>query len=177
VVRVDFRPDLQGETALETAKIVADTIGQIDALGGHIGSDSAKLRTRLTSLVSILGLPAIAPAPSDAAGRAALVAKVEAAIAALPALAEQKKTDQVVAKAGTASLDEIDGRAYTNLKTLAKVGRAYWREHGDLKRAGEYQLNALHSAAGKGGAGAVPPVPAVVKGPEPVADAGKKTGE
>jgi hypothetical protein len=175
-----------GETPLETEKIVADTVGQIDALGGYIGTDSAKLRTRLTSLVSILGLPALAPAPSDAAGRAALVAKVEAAIAALPALAEQKKTDQVVAKAGTGSLDEIDGRAYTNLKTLAKVGRAYWREHGDLTRAGEYQLNALHSAAGKGGA--VPPVvaPAAVKAPEPVAakageppaeEAGEKTGE
>ena len=170
-----------GETALETAKIVADTVGQIDALAGHIGSDSAKLRTRLTSLVSILGLPAIAPAPSDAAGRAALVGKVEAAIAALPALAEQKKTDQVVARAGTASLDEIDGRAYTNLKTLAKVGRAYWREHGDLKRAGEYQLNALHSAAGKGGAAAVPVVvekPVAAKaGEAPAAGAGKKTGE
>lgn len=171
-----------GETALETEKIVADTVGQIDALGGHIGNDSAKLRTRLTSLVSILGLPALAPAPSDAAGRAALVAKVEAAIAALPGLAEQKKTDQVVARAGTGSLDEIDGRAYTNLKTLAKVGRAYWREHGDLKRAGEYQLNALHSAAGKGGAGAVPPVVAtaakVEKAAEPVAAGeGKKTGE
>jgi hypothetical protein len=163
-----------GETVLETAKIIADTIGQIDALGGHIGSDSAKLRTRLASLVSILKLPAIAPAPSDAAGRAALVAKVEAAIAALPGLAEQKKTDQVVAKAGTASLDEIDGRAYTNLKTMAKVGRAYWREHGDLKRAGEYQLNALHSAAGKGGAAVVPAVAAA----EPLAaGAGKKTGE
>jgi hypothetical protein len=163
-----------GETALETEKLVADTIGQIDALGGHIGSDSAKLRTRLSSLVSILGLPALAPASSDAAGRAALVAKVEAAIAALPSLAEQKKTDQVVAKAGTASLDEIDGRAYTNLKTLAKVGRAYWREHGDPKRAGEYQLNALHSAAGKGGAGAVPVVTPTA---EKVAPAEKKAGE
>lgn len=161
-----------GESVLETAKIVADTIGQIDALGGHIGSDSAKLRTRLTSLVSILGLPAIAPAPSDAAGRAALVGKVEAAIAALPALAEQKKTDQVAAKAGTASLDEIDGRAYTNLKTLAKVGRAYWREHGDLKRAGEYQLNALNARAGKA-AGAVEP--AAGEAAEPVV--GKKTGK
>ena len=172
-----------GETPLETEKIVADTVGQIDALGGYIGNDSAKLRTRLTSLVSILELPALAPAPSDAAGRAALVAKVEAAIAALPGLAEQKKTDQVVAKAGTGSLDEIDGRAYTNLKTLAKVGRAYWREHGDLKRAGEYQLNALHSAAGKGGAGAVPVVVAttaakVEKAAEPVVPAAEKnTGE
>lgn len=163
-----------GEWPLETAKIVADTIGQIDALAGHIGSDSAKLRTRLTSLVSILALPALAPAPSDVAGRAELVAKVEAAIAALPGLAEQKKSDQVVAKAGTASLDEIDGRAYTNLKTMAKVGRAYWREHGDLKRAAEYQLNALHSAAGTGGAGAVPLVVAVAP---PAAGAGKTTGE
>jgi hypothetical protein len=165
-----------GENALETARIVADTIGQIDALGGHIGSDSAKLRTRLTSLVSILALPAIAPAPSDAAGRAALVAKVEAAIAALPGLAEQKKTAQATAKAGTASLDEIDGRAYTNLKTMVKVGRAYWREHGNLQRAGEYQLNALHSAAGKGGAAAVAPVVTAAAEP-PAAGAGKKTGE
>ena len=88
-----------------------------------------------------------------------------------------------MAKAGTASLDEIDGRAYTNLKTLTKVGRAYWREHGDLKRAGEYQLNALHSAAGKGGAAAVPvvtekaPVRAAKAGEAPAAGAGKKTGE
>lgn len=165
-----------GETALETEKIVADTINQIDALGGHIGSDSAKLRTRLSSLVSILGLPAIAPAPSDAAGRAALVAKVQAAIAALPSLAEQKKTDQVTAKAGTASLDEIDGRAYTNLKTMAKVGRAYWREHGNPQRAAEYQLNALNPQAAKApAAGAVPveKVAPVVK----AAEAGKKTGE
>jgi hypothetical protein len=166
-----------GETELQTKKIIEDTIGQIDALGGHIGGDSAKLRTRLTSLVSILGLPALAPSASDAEGRAALVAKVEAAIAALPALAEQKNTDQQEAKTGTASLDEIDGRTYTNLKTMTKVGRAYWREHGNLQRAGEYQLNALNPratkapAAGEPGAAGEP-----VAAAEPAAPgAGKKT--
>ena len=156
-----------GETTAQTAQIVADTVGQIDALGGVLGNDSAKLRTRLTSLVSILALPALAAAPGDAAARAAFVAKVEGAIAALPGLAEQKKTHQQDAKAGTSSLDEIDGRAYTNLKTLTKVGRAYWNEHGDRKRAGEYQLNALNDRAGKAAAAAAPAVAEPVKNPVP----------
>jgi hypothetical protein len=167
-----------GETSIETKKIVEDTIGQIDALGGHIGTNSAKLRTRLTSLVSILGLPALAPAASDAPGRAALVAKVQAAIAALPALAEQKKTHQQEAKTGTSSLDEIDGRTYTNLKTMTKVGRAYWREHGNLQRAGEYQLNALNERAAKAAAAPVEPVKEAEPAAEPAAPgAGKKTGQ
>lgn len=147
------RTPAAGETPIETQQIVEDVIGQIDALGGHIGTSSVKLRTRLTSLVSILGLPAIKPAASDAPARAELVAKVQAAIAALPGLAEQKKTDQQEAKTGTSSLDEIDGRTYTNLKTLTKVGRAYWREHGNRQRAGEYQLNALNERAVKGPVG------------------------
>ena len=138
-----------GEAPLATRKIVEDTIGQIDALSGHIGTDSAKLRTRLTSLVAILGLPVLAPSKDDAPARAEFVAKVEAAIAALPELAEQKKTDQQDARTGTSSLDELDGRTYTNLKTMTKVGRAYWKEHGNPQRAGEYQLNALNVRAVK----------------------------
>ncbi len=162
------RTPAPGETTIQTMKIVEDTVGQIDALGGILGSDSAKLRTRLTSLVSILGLPVLAVAPADAAARAAFIAKVKAAIAALPELAEQKKTHQQDAKAGTSSLDEIDGRAYTNLKTLTRVGRAYWNEHGDRKRAGEYQLNALNDRAAKAPAAAAPVVaaePAKKSGP------------
>ncbi len=164
------RTPAPGETPIQTRQIIADTIGQIDALGGHIGTDSAKLRTRLTSLVSILGLTALAPAASDAPARAALVAKVEAAIAALPALAEQKKTHQQDAKTGTSSLDEIDGRTYTNLRTLTKVGRAYWNEHGNRQRAGEYQLNALNERAAK-----APAAGAEAEGP--AAGVGKTTGQ
>jgi len=141
-----------GETEIQTQQIVLDTVGQIDALGGKLGTDSAKVRTRLTSLASILALPALAPSLEDAPARAEFVAKVEAAIAALPTLAEQKKSHQQEAKTGTASLDGLDGRAYTNMKMMTSVGRAYWNEHGDRKRAGEYQLNALHERAAKGGA-------------------------
>ena len=168
------RPPPPGETTIQTTKIVEDTIGQIDALGGVIGRDSAKLRTRLTSLVSILALPAMAAEPADAPARAAFVTKVEAAIAALPELAEQKKTHQQDAKTGTSALDEIDGRTYTNLKTLTRVGRAYWNEHGDRKRAGEYQLNALHERAAK--AGTAPAVgPVVPAQPVAAAELMKKT--
>jgi hypothetical protein len=99
--------------------------------------------------VSILALPVLAAEGSDTEARAAFVAKVEAAITALPALAEQKKTHQQDAKVGTSSLDEMDGRTYTNLKTMTKVGRAYWKEHGNPQRAGEYQLNALNARAAK----------------------------
>lgn len=139
----------QGELQVETRRITTATVAQIDTLGGVIGSDSAKLRTRLTALITVLALPALEPAPDEAPARADLVAKIKAAIQALPALAEKKSTDQRDARTETSTLDELDGRTYTNLKMLTRVGRVYWKEHGNRRRAGEYQLNALHERAVK----------------------------
>lgn len=144
------RTSPKGETPEQARQIATDTMEQIDALGGRIGVDSAKLRARLTSLQTVMGLPALAPSsPDETKARADFKAKVQAAIAALPKLAEDKKQKQQDAKQQTASLDEIDGRAYTNLKMLTQVGRAYWNEHGNRKRAAEYQLSALHEKAAK----------------------------
>lgn len=62
-------------------------------------------------------------------------------IKTLPDLTGQKKGSQQDAKRATMSLDELDGRAYTNLKMLAEVRRAYWNEHKNKRRAVQYQLN------------------------------------
>jgi hypothetical protein len=163
---IEGRVPPPNETPEQTRKLVTEIVEQIDALGGRIGSDSAKLRTRLTSLVSILALPALAPSVDDAPSRAEFVAKIQSTIGALPSLAEQKKALQQDAKQATATLDEIDGRAYQNLKMLTKAGRAYWNEHKNRKRAAEYHLNNLHEAATKpAGDEPAPPVAPVEKAP------------
>jgi hypothetical protein len=134
-----------GETPDQTRALVTDASAKIDALGGRIGIASAKLEAKLTELITVLALPALAPTAAEATSRAAFVAKVQAAIKELPQASKDKKAAQQDSKLETTSIDEIDGRAYTNLKMLVTVGRAYWNELKDKKRAGEYQLNALNT--------------------------------
>lgn len=78
--------------------------------------------------------------------RAEFVAKVEAAIETLPNIAETRKQPQSEAKDKTGDLDEIDRRAYFNMELLTRTGRSWWMENGNPKRAGLYQLTALHEA-------------------------------
>ena len=54
-----------------------------------------------------------------------------------------RKAQQQEAQVGTQYLAEIDGRAYANLKLLTQVGRAYFNEQKNKKRAAEYQLKRL----------------------------------
>ncbi|UJR86785.1 hypothetical protein [Sandaracinus amylolyticus] len=123
-----------------TKRIAIDVMAALEATGGRIDLDSAKLRTRLAAVAAVLGSASIAPAESGRAARAAMIARVQAAITALPALAEEKKAAQRQALTDTDALDEIDGRAYLNMKTLTKVGRTQWIAEGDPKRAAVYTL-------------------------------------
>ncbi|MBI5481844.1 MAG: hypothetical protein HY906_23510 [Deltaproteobacteria bacterium] len=149
VAAIARRPVPSGESEETTREIVAGLMLQVDALTGRIGTDSAKLRTRLGTLKNILALPELQPSAPEAGGRTEFLAKVDDALKKLPGLAESKKAHQEEAKARTEDLDEIDGRAYFNMKLLCQVGRAYFNEHGDPGRAGGYQLNALHVATAK----------------------------
>lgn len=136
------------ESEDSTREVVERTVAQIDALKGKIGNDSARLRSRLTVLTSVLALRELSPAtPTERKNRAEFVARVEAAIEGLPNIAETKKLLQSEAKDKTDDLDEIDGRAYFNMKLLTRTGRAWWMENGNPKRAGLYQLTSLHEAA------------------------------
>lgn len=151
------RPVPRGETEETTREIVQKTSSQIDALSGRIGLDSATLRTKLLSLQKVLGLPELAPnGPRQRTARAEFIAKLEHAIEKLPNMAETKKQLQADAKGMTAELDEIDGRAYYNMKLLAQTGRAWWLENGNPGRAAHYQLTALHAAASTPGEAPVP---------------------
>ncbi|AKF09766.1 hypothetical protein DB32_006915 [Sandaracinus amylolyticus] len=137
---ITYRVPPTGEAPETTQRITRDLAAALESARGVVGHDSAKLRTRLTAVAAVLGSASIAPAESGRAARTAMIARVTAAIAALPALAEEKKAAQHEARSNTDALDEIDGRAYLNLRTLAKVGRAQWRLAGDKTRADAYQL-------------------------------------
>ncbi|APR77860.1 Hypothetical protein A7982_03207 [Minicystis rosea] len=140
---ITHRKPAAGEMPEQTKQVATDLAAKIEGLGGRIGNDSAKLRTRLTTLAALLAEPVLAPAPAEAQARADFLAKVTEALAELPSLAEQKKGTQQDAKQETSSVNELDGRAYTNVKTLVQVGRAYWNEHANRKRAAEYNLSGL----------------------------------
>lgn len=144
---LDKRAVPAGETEDATRAKLEELGAKIDALSGRVGLDSAKLRARLTGLLEVLALPDLAPSGAGAATRAAFVAKVQAALGKLPALAEAKTGAQQSAMQDTDALDEIDGRAYTNMKRLVAAGRAYFNEVGNGKRAGAYQLSNLNARA------------------------------
>ena len=149
-----------GETPETTQQIADSFAAQVNDLRGQIGSDSAKLRTVLSSLAAILSAPELSPRKSAVKSRAARLKKIERAIANLPSLSETKKGLQARAKGDTAALDVIDGRAYTNLKQLCSAGRTFFREAGNPKRAALYTLDALHQATRRRETGAVTPVTA-----------------
>lgn len=130
-----------GEPAETTQRIARDLIAALEPARGAVGHDSAKLRTRLTAIAAVLGSASIAPAEAGRPARAAMIDRITAAAAALPALAETKKAAQQDARNNTDALDEIDGRAYLNLRTLTKVGRAHWLLAGDSTRAAAYRLS------------------------------------
>lgn len=144
---LDKRAVPAGETEDATRAKLEELTHKIDALSGRVGLDSAKLRARLSGLLEVLALPDLAPPAAGAATRAAFVAKVQAALGKLPALAEAKTSAQQAAMLDTDALDEIDGRAYTNMKRLVAAGRAFFNEVGNGKRAGEYQLANLNARA------------------------------
>lgn len=142
-VAIQHRVPLAEETPEETKTIATELVAALDAAGGRIRNDSAKLRTRLTAIASVLESASLAPDELGRPAREAMLVRVRAAASALPSLAEQKKAAQQQARANTDQLDEIDGRAYLNLKSLMMVGRTQWIARGDAKRASEYQLVAL----------------------------------
>jgi len=140
----------EGETPEITRGVVNDLSTKIGALVSGVGRDSAKLRARLGALKIVLEDPAIATsAPAQIESRRALIAKIDHAVAALPTHAETTKERRQDAKTSADDLDEIDGRAYFNLKLLCKTGRAYFLENGNPTRAAAYQLNNLHAKARK----------------------------
>ena len=145
-----------GEAPDETRRIADSFEQQLDALGGKVALDSGKVRTRLASAITILEAKELAPPPETAKARATLVARLKTALATLPGLAELKKGLQAGAREDTAELDEVDGRAYENLKALCSAGRNYHVDAGDPKRAREYNLNDLHLATRKRAAEAGP---------------------
>lgn len=135
-----YRVPPADEPAETTQRIAVDLRSALEATRGPIGRDTAKLRTRLTAITAVLGSASIAPADSERAARAAMIERVTAAATALAVYAQEKKAAQQEALASTDALDEIDGRAYLNLRMLTKVGRAQWQIAGDPTRADAYRL-------------------------------------
>lgn len=156
-VATQHRVPPEGETPEETRTIATELVAALHAAGGHIGHDSAKLRTRLTAVASVLESAAIAPDEPGRPAREAMLVRVRAAAAALPSLAEQKKAAQQQARANTEALDEIDGHAYLNLKSLMKVGRTQWIARGDATRASEYQFVELRDVPARPAKPETPP--------------------
>lgn len=138
-----------GEDPVKTRETAATISNEINSLNGRIGMDSPKLRTHLLALRSILTKDVLAPTKGSTKALDTFLAKLDAAIATLPALAEAKKGYQEQAKMDTADLDEIDGRAYWNLKRLTQTGRSYWLEQGNASRAQAYTLTGLRSSSAK----------------------------
>lgn len=142
---IRYRPAPPGESDATTKEIVSGLMTQVDSLSGRIGANTVKLAGRLGTVKTVLAAPEIAPVAAKVPARAALLAAIDAAIAALPTLSQLKKGGQQAAKQGTVDLDEIDGRAYMKLKHLAEIGAAHFAVD-NPKRAAEYRLTETHAA-------------------------------
>jgi hypothetical protein len=114
------------------------------------GKDAAGLRTRLTSLQTLLAAPDFAPAAEELAARGELTQRLELLIAAITAQAESKEVLQDQSKDKTEAMAELDGRAYHPMRLLSQIGQAVFREAGDKAHARLYSLRELHRKRAKG---------------------------
>jgi hypothetical protein len=133
-----------GEDPRTTQERVTELTHMVQALGGRLNCDPAALRSRLEGLRALLGQPDFAPPQGGAEARQKLVEKLDRAIGLITDHAEAKKDLKERSKGKTMSLDELDGRAYTNLRFLSRVGRACFLDAGDQVRADGYLLRKLN---------------------------------
>jgi hypothetical protein len=149
---LERRAPAAGETPEETREKAAELSSQVVALRRAPGTDAAGLRTRLTSLQTLLAAPDFAPAAEELAARGELMQRLEVLIAAITAQAESKKSLKEQSKDDTIRMAEMVGRAYANMRILVKVGRAVFRAEGDRAHARMYALTELHRRAPKAAA-------------------------
>jgi hypothetical protein len=169
---VSRRQPAQGESAQASREKAAELTSSLKTLRGTIGKDAAVLRTRLTTLRELLGKPDFAAAEAEAAERQAFLERLDASIATITAQAESKKSLKEQSKDRTVLMDEMDGRAYHNMRLLTQAGQAVFRDLGEKEHARMYSLRELHKkhpAQGDQPAATVQPRPSPVRpAPSPV---------
>jgi hypothetical protein len=156
-----------GEAPKTTQERVAELHSKVQALSGTLNNNPALLRSRMEGLRAILGQPDFAPGAGGEAARTAFLARLEGAIALITTHAEAKKHLKQSAKGKTETVDELDGRAYTNLRLLAQVGRSSFMDAGDRLRADAYSLRQLNHRRGTKGKAEPEPASPVSPSPAP----------
>ncbi|HOX44451.1 MAG TPA: hypothetical protein PK668_12680 [Myxococcota bacterium] len=144
LVAISRRQVPAGEDPKTTQERVTELTHLVKALGGKLNNDPAVLRARLEGLRALLGQPDFAPAQDGEPARKGLIEKLDRAIGLVTTHAEAKKNLKERSKGKTMTLDELDGRAYTNLRLLSQVGRACFMDAGDQVRAEGYLLRRLN---------------------------------
>jgi hypothetical protein len=132
-----------GEAPKTTQERVTELSSKVKALSGTLNNNPALLRSRMEGLRAILALPDFAPAENGEEPRKAFLARLEAAIDLVTSHTEAKKSLKQNAKGMTEAVDELDGRAYTNLRLLSQVGKNTFMDAGDGLRADAYSLRNL----------------------------------
>ncbi|HOX46881.1 MAG TPA: hypothetical protein PK668_25005 [Myxococcota bacterium] len=131
------------ETAQETREKAAELTSQVKALSGRLGKDAALLRTRLITLRALLVNPELNPSEKARAEIQKFLERLDKTVAGITAQAESKKALREQSKDRTVQMDELDGRAYANMRLLAQVGRAVFKDVGDLEHSRMYSLREL----------------------------------
>jgi hypothetical protein len=161
-VALTRRPVPEGADKEAFRKKATEQMSLLKALAIRNGRDAGQLRTRLEGLRAILLDPDYAPPAGGEADRAAFVQKLERIIATVTTHAENKKNLKDGTVIGTVDMDELDGRAYTNMRLLSQVGRAVQLEVGNKVQARAYALRSLNRSGvsrGRKGAPAEPAAP------------------
>jgi len=167
LVALTRRQPTEGEAPKTTQERVAELHSKVKALTGSLNNNPALLRSRMEGLRAILGQPDFAPAAGGEAARTTFLARLEGAIALITSHTEAKKNLKQSAKGKTETVDELDGRAYTNLRLLSQVGRSTFMDAGDKLRADAYSLRQLTRHRGARAKGEPEPASPVNPSPTP----------
>lgn len=143
---VSTRQKPDDETPEMTREITTKLAADIDSLSGPIGYETATIRTRLTILKGVLQNPDLRPTENRTAAIAQTIADIDRVLAKLPTSTEEKQARKQASIVETAELNEIDGRAYWNLRLLTQAGRTRFRLLRDAERAKPYHLKRLTSS-------------------------------
>jgi hypothetical protein len=146
---VRSRVPAEGETEQESRRIADRLSKAIEAQQGATANDSTAVQTRLEGAKKLLTDEDIAARVVALSKGVDYVARIDAMLPKLKDASVSKSTEQQRALTGTADLDELDGRIYTNLKSLVDSGRSYFNSQGDTTKAGLFNLKILNKSSRK----------------------------
>jgi hypothetical protein len=127
------------ESVVAARRRTAALVEMVELIDRGSLRDSETLRFRIGQLRALLTLQELEPSASDVRGRSELVEKLEVAARNLASYAQE--TESPAPGPGFDIFNELEGRAWLNLRLMTEVGRAAFLEMGRSDRAILYHLD------------------------------------